>query len=142
MSTTIPQDDPHMAGSQTESFKTTELFSGDKQVSTQSYVVADAVIADADLPANSVVGFNASNELVLAVRGSVDPNDDVLPIGITTATVKEDSTTKTVAVYRSGCFNPDALNWPASYTTDAQKKHAFDHMGSDILIRKPGYVLA
>lgn len=142
MSTSIPHEDPHMMATSTEDFKNVELFSGDKEVVTQSYTVADAVIASADLPAYSVVGFDASNKLVKAITGSVDPDDDIKPIGITTATVKMGSTVKTVAVYRTGCFNPEALVWPTSYDTDAKKKHAFDHLGADILIRKPGYPLA
>lgn len=141
MSTTINQEDAGMAMSATEDFKTVPLFTGDKAVTTTPETVADAVIADDDLPALSVVGRDANGKLVMAVMGSVDPDDDIPPIGITTATVKEDATTKTVAVYRSGCFNPDALNWGASYDTDAKKRLAFEASpaGTDIHIRKPGY---
>lgn len=142
MSTTIPQNDPHMAATSTEDFKEIVLITGDTPITTTDEVVADAVIVSADLPANSVVGRDVDGKLVLAVTGSVDPADDIAPIGITTATVKTGATTKSVAVYRSGCFNPAALNFDASYNTDAKKRLAFEGTGSDILIRKPGYPLA
>lgn len=42
-------------------------------------------------------------------------------------------------VYRAGCFNPDALNWPASFDTDAKKFAAFDGAPTptNIIMRRP-----
>lgn len=132
----IPGHDAHIAGSSTDTFTTAELITGDFPLSTTTETVADAVIADADLPAYSVVGRDATGKIVMAEIGNVDPDDDIHPIGITANTVKEDATVKTVAVYRSGCFNPDLLNWDASYNTDAKKRLAFEVLGNPIFIQK------
>lgn len=42
-------------------------------------------------------------------------------------------------VYRGGCFNPDVLNWPASFDTDAKKFAAFEGATSptSIILRRP-----
>lgn len=46
----------------------------------------------------------------------------------------------TVPVFHTGCFNPDALLWHASYDTDAKKAMAFHGAPSPtrIMIRKRG----
>lgn len=60
------------------------------------------------------------------------------PIGVTTAPVKASATDQRVAAFRSGCFNPEALTWHASYDTDAKKAAAFrgSPTPTNILIRK------
>lgn len=62
----------------------------------------------------------------------------IKPIGITTAAVVGGAADQSIAIFRSGCFNPAALNWHASYDSDAKKVAAF--RGADaptnILIRK------
>ena len=138
MATTIPQIDAGMASSQTEDFKTIPLFTGDTPVTTLDYLVNSAVISGADLAANTVVGFNSSGELVKATWNAT-PASGVPAIGVTTNTVKQGATTKSVAVYRTGCFNPDALIWDSTYDTDAKKKSAFEYAGKGIFIRKPAY---
>lgn len=139
MPSTIIDDDPHMASLTTEDFKTIPLFTGDTPVSTTPETVAAATISGADLPKFSVVGRNASNELVLADISDVDAANHIHPIGITTAAVKQGATDKSVAVYRSGMFNPDALNYDASYDDDSKKRLAFEELQPGILIRKAGY---
>lgn len=48
-----------------------------------------------------------------------------------------DGETKSVPVYVAGHFNMQALNWPASYTTDAHKKTAFQgSLSPTILVSK------
>lgn len=128
--TVIVNSEVKMAGSQTEDFSTIELLSGSTPlVSTTAEVVAASLLTPG-LPAHSVVGRDASGNLIMAVLGSV------APIGITTAAVLPGATVGNVAVYRSGCFNPAALNWGASYDTDAKKRLAFEGTGADILIQK------
>lgn len=62
----------------------------------------------------------------------------VKPIGITTAAVYDVNTAQRVAVYRAGNFNPAALNWHASFDTDAKKAVAFrgSPAPTNIVIRK------
>ena len=142
MSTLIKQNDPHMASSSTEDFKEVPLLTGDTPlVSTTAEIVADAVIASADLPANSVVGRDSTGKLVKATYDA-DPEVAIKPVGITTATGKTGSTAKNVPMYRTGCFNPEALIWDASFNTAEKKRLAFEGTGADIIIRAPGYPIA
>lgn len=141
MSTTINQNDPGMASLQTEDFKTIPLFTGDTPVTTTPEVVADAVIASDPLPANSVVARDSNGKIEMAVWNAT-PASGKPAIGITTATVLEAATAKNVSIYRSGMFNPDALNWDSSYDTDEKKRLAFEYAQNSIFIRKPGYPAA
>lgn len=51
----------------------------------------------------------------------------VRAIGLTViaVTTPASGTKKGAPIYRSGCFNPDLINWPASYDTTAEKMKAF-----------------
>lgn len=138
MSTLINQADAGMAMASSESFKQIPLLTGDTPIVTTPEVVADAVIASVDLPAYSVVGRDATGKIVKAVYNAT-PASGTPAIGITTATVKAGATVKTVAVYRAGMFNPDALVWDASYDTDEKKRTAFEYAQDNIFIRKPLY---
>lgn len=74
----------------------------------------------------SVVGLDASGNIALAITGSVDPNDDIQPIGVLAHASSLGATgTGTGPVWYSGCFDQDALVWDASYSTDALKQAAF-----------------
>ena len=49
--------------------------------------------------------------------------------------------TSSVQVYKAGMFNMNALNWPASYDTDAKKQSAFvTGGGNQIYLKKPAVV--
>lgn len=93
------------------------------------------VAASQNIPALTPVGFDGSGRLVPALSGTT------AAIGITLVAVVTDASTtyKGVPVYRGGCFNPDALNWPASYSTDALKFAAFNGAPTptNIVIRRP-----
>ncbi len=130
MATQIPYSNAGMADFATEDFGSVELFSGDAPIVTTAEIVAAATIASADLPAFSVVGRNSSGELVMANASTIKP------IGITCSPVLEGATARNVAVYRGGDFNPDALNWDASFNTDALKRLAFEASAPGIFIRK------
>lgn len=114
---------------QGDDYVTVELFSGSTpDPVTENYPVASGVA----IPAFSVVGLSGGN-LVLA-ENDLDPR----AIGITTAEVVNVGAAQSVAIFLAGCFNPDALNWHASYDTDAKKAAAFRGSPSptNILIRK------
>lgn len=136
--TTIPHTDAGMAGSATENFTTRVLITGNHPTITTPEAVADATVASADLPALSVVGRAADGTLTMAVW-SATPADAIAPIGITTATVLKGTTGGSVPVYRDGGFNPDALNWHASFDTDEKKRLAFEATQPTLIIRKPLY---
>jgi hypothetical protein len=112
-----------------------ELLSGDTPRSTTT----EAVAQNTNLPIFSVVGRTgnaAGGALALATADGV-----VKAMGITTAPVITGAgVTTTVDIYRSGMFNPNALNWDASFNTDAKKAAAFEGSVSDnIFIVKPKY---
>lgn len=88
--------------------------------------------ASVDLPIYSVVSYDGTT---IALAGLSDA------YGILTAPVKTGvGGSSSVAVYRSGHFNMDALNWDAAYTTDALKKVAFESSVSPtIFISKPAF---
>lgn len=86
----------------------------------------------APLPNNSnyaqftVVGRNASGQLVPAVWDAVEANR-VRPIGVLAhAASLGASGSGTGTFWYSGCFNMDALVWPATFDTDAKKLAAFE----------------
>lgn len=134
--TVISDVEVKMAGSQYEEFSTVELFSGDTPLPvTTSEVVADALLTTG-LAAYSVVGRDATGKLVLAVHDTDTPANAIKPIGITVAAVAAGATVGNIQVFRAGCFNPAALNWDASYTTDEIKRLAFEGSGAEIVIKK------
>jgi hypothetical protein len=93
------------------------------------------VAASQNIPALTPVGFDGSGRLVPAVSGTTQA------IGITVAAIVTDASTtyKGAPVYRAGCFNPDRINWPASYDTEAEKFAAFNGAPTptSIVIRRP-----
>lgn len=100
---------------QGDDYISVELFSGTSATVTEDFPVGSGVA----LPVFSVVGLSSGN-LVLA-----NTTGPIVPIGITTAEVRNTGTANTVAIFRDGVFNPDALNWHADYSTDALKAAAF-----------------
>lgn len=109
------------------------LFSGSEPaVLTMDLVAA----ASQTIPALTPVGRNGAGALVPAVSGTT------AAIGITiTDVVTAAASTKGIPVYRAGCFNPDKLNWPESYDTDAKKFAAFEGAPTptNIVIRRPKF---
>lgn len=137
MATIIPNVNAGIAMTSSEEFESIELFSGDFPKQTTTETVATATVASAALPAYSVVGRNGAGNLVMATDAGV--TDPIAPIGITAAPVPTGLTNPKVPVHRAGCFNPDALNWDATFNTDAKKAVAFEGSQPTIFIRKPSY---
>ena len=72
-----------------------------------------------------VVGFDAAMLLVPAVW-SADPLVAIQAIGVVTQAVTgATGGGTTVPTFYSGCFNPDALVWHASFDTEVKKRDAF-----------------
>lgn len=106
---------------------------------TPAVVVTDQTMAaNTTIAAYTPVGFDDSGNLVEAVRDSVDPADDVAPIGITLKDHATGGTVEGVPILRAGCLNRDLINWPASFDTDAEKLAAFEGAPSptSIVVRK------
>lgn len=94
------------------------------------FVVDMPVALSQTLAAYTVVGQNAAGAIVPALRGSVDPDDDIKPIGILLYPVTSAASGPLPVgrVLRSACINPmfPLLVWPASYNTNALKMNAFE----------------
>lgn len=111
-------------------FGSRELFSGPTPlVVTQDFPVA----ANTVLEAFSVVGLDGSGFVVLAQQ-----DGDPQAIGITTGPTITGVGATSVALFLAGNFNPAALTWHSSYTTDAHKRAAFEGAPAptNIIIRK------
>jgi hypothetical protein len=93
------------------------------------------------IAALTVVGKNPAGEIVPAVLDTVTPANSIKPIGVAIigATTGGTGDKKGLPVYRAGCFNPDALVWPASFDTEAKKQAAFEGSPAptNIILRRP-----
>lgn len=97
-------------------------------------LTVDHIVSDnLTFPALQVVGLDTNGRIVAAVRGTI------AAVGVLVAPLTAGGVGKGVAVYRAGCFNPDALIWDASYSTDAHKFAAFNGAPTptNIVIRRP-----
>jgi hypothetical protein len=122
-----------IAGIESASYTQVPLFSGDFDVVTQSEAVDTAVVVAA-LPQFTPMSFQAAGAgIAPSVVG------DGLPFaGITTAPYDPAvSTMHKIPLFKTGIFNPAALNWDASFDTDA-KKAALFHGLSAIFLRAIG----
>lgn len=100
-------------------------------VMTQDMIVAASQV----IPALSPVALDANKRLIPAVSGT----SEAIGIAVVAITSSASTTYKAIPVYRAGCFNPDALSWPASYNTDALKLGAFEGAPTptNIVMRRP-----
>lgn len=118
-----------LAGTSNDAYTPPELFAGDAPIITNARTVASGV----ELPANSIVALNGSNELVEWAPGATDGTENA--VGITCEDIDTTGGAAMHPIYEGGYFNTDALNWPTA--TDAQKAQAF--VGTNIHHRSLGY---
>lgn len=90
----------------------------------QVFTTDETVLTGQTIAALTVVGFDGAGKIVPAVDGTVDPIGVLVYATDTSATGT--NADAVAAVYRGGVFNPDALNWDASYDTDAKIAAAFE----------------
>lgn len=120
----------HIAGNRSDAYTPTNLFGGEADIITNSYVVAAGIT----LAANAVLAINGSNELVEWVPAAGDST--AVAIGISCEAIDTTGGAAEQPVYIGGAFNTDAIQWPAG-ATDAQKLNAF--INTNITHRKLGY---
>ena len=92
------------------------------------------------LSAGTVVGLNASGQVVAAEKGTPangeDPAvDGVAAIGVLAIDVTATTSAKDVPVYRVGHFNIERLTFDDSFATEADKLAAFEGAPSPTQIR-------
>lgn len=106
------------SGIDTQEFSHVELLAGHEPgVLVVPGFKGDGSVA---IPAFTVVGVTAGN----LVFGEQDGAP--LAIGITAAPILANGTVQKVGLIRGGNLNINALNWHASFDTDAKKLAAFD----------------
>lgn len=131
---TVINKAPGIAKFQSEDFTEEELFTGDTPIYTDNGTLLDQ---NADLPAYTVIGrITTGSKLTKCDPGASDGSQN--PIGITCYAMPDPGADKTIAFYKSGCFNPARLTWHAGFTTDLQKKIAFEAKMPSIIIKAIG----
>lgn len=131
--TQIPNPDLGLASSGHQAFTgQAELLAGDTPALVSLDGVAGALGA-AGLPAwTPVVYDRATGAISAAEHGTAAPN------AVTAHAVTPGSPAgSAVAVYSVGCFNINALNWPASFDTEAKRRAAFDLSACLIFVKNP-----
>lgn len=127
--------DAGLAGRQTDTVSgAVELFAGDTPAVVTVSANVSAAVAAAGLPAWTPVNVDHETDEITLVTGAVVPN------AITVSPIRTGSPAGRAPVYKAGCFNIYALNWPAAINTDALKFGAFDsQVNAQIVIKKPFY---
>jgi hypothetical protein len=132
----VPMADPGQASfEELDNYRNIDLLSGEwpEFKAAQSFVVAGTAV----YARFSVVAIDANNRVIPAVW-SATPASFIKGFGITTDAVTGDGANgKSVGLFLTGCFNPDALIWPASFDTLDKKISAFigSQSPSSILIK-------
>lgn len=116
--TQIPLGNPGVASFENEDFSGPVglLLSNTPPIATKVYPME----ATLDVPIYSVVGLNGSGEVVPAEQGVTQA------VGIVAHKATYNAPGDEVQVILHGHLNINALDWPASYNTDALKLAAFD----------------
>lgn len=138
----INAKDLGVAGLQTENFTQPELFAGDTPAVVTDYGIIGGTLNAAGIPAWTPVYVDPSDRsITLASYDSGTPANSVYPNAITTTTIEAGAAaTSSVPVYKAGMFNIDALNWPATFNTDALKFSAFAQADfAQIYVKRPEY---
>lgn len=133
----IPLNDPGIAGFATASYDgPLEPRFGEGVPTTTDVAVKST--SGITLPLYSVVNVAADGEITLAVIASGASNAQYItaePIVLAAAA------TGSMPMYRGGYWEQSALNWDATFNTDAKKKTAFQgSVSPDIFIGKKKFV--
>lgn len=118
----IPRNDPGIAGFATESWESHEEPRYGDGVPTTTHQIVTST-AGVTLALYSIVNIDADGEITLAVYDADEPTAThilAMPIALTAG--QEMS----VALYREGHWNMNAMVWHSSFNTDAKKQHAFE----------------
>lgn len=132
--TKIPLPAHGIAGFTTATFSgpLEPLYSGDVPLTTDHVLVTNALLVDLVLPYLAVVAYDPATNTMAMADQTDGPAYTVLPHALTV----EPGDTVSCAIYRDGYFDMAALQWDASFNTDAKKKYAFEGGVNKILIGK------
>lgn len=120
MATNIPYADYGVPTVQHDAFTQVELFAGDTPLVVTDYGVVTGALATSGIPAWTPVVVDPETRAISLAEAGQAAN------AITVVTLQPNAPANSnLPVYKAGCFNIRALNWDASYDTDAKKFAAF-----------------
>lgn len=116
-----------------------ELFHGDTPAPMTESVNYTTGQAAAGIPANTPVFVDDATKTIALVDGTTVTKANAITVGVLRAGAGGGVAGK-MGVYRAGNFNINALNWPASLDTEAERLGtAFDKASCQIYVGKPFY---
>lgn len=117
----IPLNEPGIAGFETESWASAEEPRYGENVATTTHERVTSTVA-LDLPLYTPVNITPAGVITQAVVATGVSNANALLAAPLSLAANQ---TMSIPVYREGHWSMTALNWHASYTTDALKIAAF-----------------
>lgn len=124
-----------------DGFTVVELFAGDSPAVVTDHGVISAAQSATGIPAWTPVHVDpATREVTVAVYDDTVPANTVLANAITVADVVPGAAEGSACpVYKAGMFNINALNFDASFETEALKASAFNTAQCQIYVKAPFY---
>lgn len=114
-----------------------ELWAGDTPAPVTISGKYSATLEAAGIPANTPVSLDYETGAIALVDGTTVTKANAITVG--TLLPRAGGSGGEMAVYKAGCVNIKALNWPASFDTDAKKLAAFDLAECQIYVKVPYY---
>lgn len=115
-----------------------ELFAGDTPAPVTVTASYDATLATAGIPANTPVSVDVETGAIALVDGSTVTKANAITSGVLRAGAGG-GVAGNMGVYKAGMFNINALNWPDSLASEADRLAAFDLAECQIYVKKPYY---
>lgn len=115
-----------------------ELMAGDTPAVVTISGKYNTTLAAAGIPANTPVDLDFETGNISLVDGTTITKANAITVGTLVAGAGG-GVAGEMACYKAGCFNLNALNWPASLDTEAKRMAAFDLASCQIYVKKPYY---
>lgn len=115
-----------------------ELWAGDTPAPVTVSANYTAAQATAGIPAHTPVWVDHETDEIALVDGTDVTEANAITVGVLRAGAGGGAAGR-MAVYKAGCVNINALNWPASLATEADRLAAFDLASCQIYVKKPYY---
>lgn len=115
-----------------------ELWAGDTPAPVSVSAKYTAAQAAAGIPAYTPVSVDYETDEISLVDGTTVTKANAITLGTLVAGAGG-GVAGQMAVYKAGCPNINALNWPASLDTEAKRLAAFDLASCQIYVKKPYY---
>lgn len=115
-----------------------ELLAGDTPAIVTFSGSYSAALAASGIPMNTPVDCDFETGAINLIDGTTYTKANAITVG-TLLPGAGGGVAGRMEVYKAGCFNINALNWPASMATEAARFAAFDLASSQIYVKKPYY---